>query len=142
MTITNPAGFQNRFLARVLDSLIIFIGVGIISYFIYGKFYDSEIIYPIDYAGLIYGILLPIIWYGYTLGRRMAGNRIVRVDGKKVGIGTMLLRDILGGIIYILTLGIGLIISAFMIGVREDKRTIHDLIAQTYVTTEPPKKSQ
>ncbi|AIF42840.1 RDD family protein [Virgibacillus sp. SK37] len=142
MTITNPAGFQNRFLARVLDLMIIFIGVGIISYFIYGKFYDPDTMKPIDYTGLIYGILLPVVWYGYTLGRRMAGNRIVRVDGKSVGIGTMLLRDVLGGVIYTLTLGIGLIISAFMIGIREDKRTIHDLIAQTYVTTEPPKKRQ
>ncbi|NAZ10137.1 hypothetical protein GT022_15405 [Agaribacter marinus] len=72
----------------------------------------------------------------------MAGNRIVRIDGRKIGIGTMILRNIVAGIIYILTFGIGLIVSAFMVGVREDRRAIHDFIAQTYVTTNPPTKVQ
>ncbi|WP_099156848.1 RDD family protein [Virgibacillus ndiopensis] len=131
MEVTNPAGFQNRFLAT-----------GIISQLLYGVFYDSENYHSIDYIRLIYGLILPVVWYGYTLGRRMAGNRIVRIDGRKVDIGTMILRNIVAGIFYILTLGIGLIVSAFMIGGREDKRAIHDFIAQTYVTTDPPSKTQ
>lgn len=142
MCVTNPAGFQNRFLARILDLIIIFLVTGIISQLLYGVFYESENDRPIDYIGLIYGLILPVVWYGYTLGRRMVGNRIVRIDGRKVGIGTMILRDIVAGIAYILTLGIGLIVSAFMIGAREDKRAIHDFIAQTYVTTDPPSKAQ
>ncbi|MDL4840247.1 RDD family protein [Aquibacillus rhizosphaerae] len=138
MDITSPAGFQNRFLARILDLIIIFLVTGVISKILYGVFYDGDNYYSIDFFGLFYGLLLPIFWYGYTLGRRMVGNRIVRIDGKKVGIGTMLLRDIIAGIFYLLTLGIGLIVSAFMIGIREDKRAIHDFIARTFVTTEPP----
>lgn len=127
-------------MARVLDVIIIFLVTGIISQFLYGVFYDNETIRPIDYLGLIYILITPIVWYGYTLGRRMAGNRIVRIDGRKIGIGTMILRNIVAGIIYILTFGIGLIVSAFMVGVREDRRAIHDFIAQTYVTTNPPTK--
>lgn len=138
MEVTYPAGFRNRFLASVLDFFIIFLVTGIISYFLYGVFYDGENSYPTDILGLFYTMLLPVLWSGYTLGRRMAGNRIVRIDGRKVGIGTMILRVILAGVAYALTLGIGLIVSAFMIGVREDKRAIHDFIAQTYVTTNPP----
>lgn len=129
-------------MARVLDVIIIFLVTGIISQFLYGVFYDNETIRPIDYLGLIYSLITPIVWYGYTLGRRMAGNRIVRIDGRKIGIGTMILRNIVAGIIYILTFGIGLIVSAFMVGVREDRRAIHDFIGQTYVTTNPPTKVQ
>ncbi|WP_112180399.1 RDD family protein [Paraliobacillus zengyii] len=140
MDINNPAGFGNRFVARILDLIIIFIVTGFISLLIYGEFYNDTNFRPIDILGFIYALIIPVFWYGYTLGRRMAGNRIVRVDGEKVGIGTMILRDIVAGIAYILTLGIGLIVSAFMVGLREDKRAIHDFIAQTYVTTNPPNK--
>ncbi|TFE04061.1 RDD family protein [Jeotgalibacillus salarius] len=141
MEINYPAGFMNRFLAYVLDSIIILMATGLISFVLYGVFYDSENYYPTDILGLIYTLLLPVLWFGYTIGRRIAGNRIVRIDGRKVGIGTMILRVIVAGIAYALTLGIGLIVSAFMVGLREDKRSIHDFIAQTYVTTNPPTRS-
>ncbi|MGP4108889.1 RDD family protein [Virgibacillus sp. L01] len=138
MEAANPAGFGNRFLAFVLDFIIIFLVTGIISHLLYGVFYDGENYYLTDTLGMFYTMLLPILWSGYTLGRRMAGNRIVRMDGKKVGIGTMILIVIVAAIAYTLTLGLGLIVSAFMVGVREDKRAIHDFIARTYVTTNPP----
>ncbi|MGJ9384339.1 RDD family protein [Salipaludibacillus sp. CF4.18] len=141
MEVTNPAGFQNRFLASFLDFIIIFLVTGIISYFLYGIFYNSDKNYPSDILGFFYTLFLPVLWSGYTIGRKMAGNRIVRMDGKKVGIGTMILRVIVATIAYTLTLGIGLIVSAFMVGIREDKRAIHDFIAQTYVTTNPPTKN-
>ncbi|WP_259457933.1 RDD family protein [Salipaludibacillus neizhouensis] len=114
---------------------------GIISYFLYGVFYNSDKNYPSDILRFFYTLLLPVLWSGYTIGRKMVGNRIVRMDGKKVGIGTILLRVIVAGIAYALTLGIGLIVSAFMVGIREDQRAINDFIAQTYVTTNPPTKN-
>ncbi len=141
MNLTNPAGFQTRFLANILDLIILFLVKGIIFQLLYGVFYETEMNHPMDYLGFIYGLILPVVWYGYTLGKRMVGNRIVRMDGRKVGIGTMILRNIVGGTFYMITLGLGLIISAFMVGIREDKRAIHDFIAQTYVTTNPPTKA-
>ncbi|MFZ0369057.1 MAG: RDD family protein [Halobacillus sp.] len=138
MEVHYPASFRNRFLASVLDFIIIFLVTGSISYFLYGVFYDGENYYPTDILGLLYTLLLPVLWSGYTLGRRLAGNRIVRIDGRKVGIGTMIVRVLVAGCAYALTLGIGLVVSAFMIGIREDKRAIHDFIAQTYVTTKEP----
>ena len=139
MDIYSPAGFWIRLVANIVDGIILFIGLGFISLIIYGQFYvDSYTI--IDLLNPLYYIILPVIWYGYTLGKRALGIRIVRVDEEKVGIGTMLLRDVVGGIVYIITLGIGLIVSAFMIGLREDKRSIHDFIAGTYVTYSPPDK--
>lgn len=51
-----------------------------------------------------------------------------------LGIGMMLLRNVVAGVAYTLTLGVGLIVSAFMMGIREDKRSIHDFLAGMYVT--------
>ncbi|ESU33866.1 hypothetical protein G3A_04290 [Bacillus sp. 17376] len=66
------------------------------------------------------------------------GVRIAKVNGEKLGSGTMLMRTIVAGLVYVLTLGLGAIVSAFMVGIREDKRAIHDFIAGTYVTYEKP----
>ncbi|CFJ41051.1 RDD family [Mycobacterium tuberculosis] len=61
------------------------------------------------------------------------------MDGSQVGIGTMLLRVFVGMyLVYGITLGIGAIVSAIMVAAREDKRSIHDLIAGTYVTSNNP----
>ena len=43
------------------------------------------------------------------------------------------MRELVANIVYALTLGIGLIASAIMVGVREDKRSLHDIIAGTEV---------
>lgn len=45
----------------------------------------------------------------------------------------MLMRVLVAGLVYVLTLGIGIIVSAFMVGMREDRRAIHDFIAGTEV---------
>lgn len=73
---------------------------------------------------------MPVFWSGYTIGKRICGIRIRRVDDHlPPSLGTMLLRNVVAGIVYALTLGIGVIISAFMVAFREDKRSIHDFIA-------------
>ncbi|MBM7553075.1 RDD family protein [Thalassobacillus pellis] len=140
MDVHNPAGFWNRFGARLIDGILISLVIGGISTIIFGEFVD-ETYNSVDLIGLVYGIVLPVVWYGYTIGRKITGNRIVRTDGGKLGIGTMLLRDVVGAIVYAVTLGIGLIVSAFMVSLRDDKRAIHDFIAGTYVTHDPPEKN-
>ncbi|QTM98258.1 RDD family protein [Sediminibacillus dalangtanensis] len=134
MEIIEPAGLDNRIVSRIIDAMIISLGTVLFSYLLYGDFNNGSEFRLTDFFGLLYSLSLPVLWYGYTLGRRLAGNRIVRIDGRKVGIGTMLLRDFVAGIFYVLTLGIGFAVSAFMVGIREDRRAIHDFIARTYVT--------
>jgi uncharacterized RDD family membrane protein YckC len=48
------------------------------------------------------------------------------------------MRVIVASLVYGITLGIGAIVSAFMIGLRKDKRSLHDFIAGTYVTYQKP----
>jgi uncharacterized RDD family membrane protein YckC len=133
--IVKPAGFWIRVLATILDTVIVMVPLSFISYLITGA-WDGDIY--TSFLSLLYYLILPIIWFGYTVGKRMVGIRIVKVNGEKVGIGTMLMRVIVASLVYGITLGIAVIVSAFMIGLRKDKRSIHDFIAGTYVTYEKP----
>ncbi len=110
---------------------------GIVGLMLYNQFLIDGFSF-IDIMDMLYYLLLPVFWYGYTVGKRLLGIRIARIDGEKVGLGTMLLRDLVAGLVYTLTLGIGIIVRAFMVGLREDKRSIHDFIAGTYVTYNNP----
>ncbi|MBX0357745.1 RDD family protein [Halobacillus sp. Nhm2S1] len=136
MDIKQPAGFWARFAARVLDGIILGVIFTLLTYLIYGEFFRDYS--PLDSLNVVYFVVLPIVWSGYTIGKKAAGIRILQKDGTEVGIGRMLLREVVGFLVYALTLGIGLIVSAFMVGIREDKRAIHDFIAGTYVTHQAP----
>jgi uncharacterized RDD family membrane protein YckC len=133
--VTKPAGFWVRLLANIIDSLVIGIPIGTIAYIATGNWENENISTPLS---ILYSLLIPILWYGYTVGKRIMNVRIVKVDGSKLGIGAMLMRVIVAGLIYVVTLGIAAIVSVFMIGLRQDKRSLHDFIAGTYVTYNAP----
>ncbi|WP_085507344.1 RDD family protein [Thalassobacillus devorans] len=141
MEVHNPVGFWNRLGARIIDGILMGIVTGIISAILFGEFANDDY-NPLDGIGLLYSILLPLFWYGYTVGKRATGVRIVKKNGENVGIGNMLMRELVSIFVYALTLGIGLIVSAFMVGLRHDKRAIHDFIGGTYVTYDPPEKNE
>ncbi|SFF58360.1 Uncharacterized membrane protein YckC, RDD family [Halobacillus alkaliphilus] len=128
-------GFSKRFGASLLDGLIVFLPIGLISVFLFNADTDSGI--P-NFLQSLYMIIVPVLWYGYVVGKRIIGIRVVKKDGSNVGIGTMLMRVWVSALVYALTLGIGYIVSAFMVGLREDNRAIHDFIAGTYVTEADP----
>ncbi|MFJ5771112.1 RDD family protein [Psychrobacillus sp. NPDC093180] len=133
----NPAGFWARFAASLLDGLIIGIPLTFISFLIVGNWNES----PVTSIGnILYTLIVPVLWTGYTVGKKILDIRIAKVDGTKLGYGTMLLRVLVGGLIYAFTFGIALVVSAFMVGIREDKRAIHDFIAGTYVTYDRPEE--
>jgi uncharacterized RDD family membrane protein YckC len=133
--VTRPAGFWIRFGAALLDSIIIGVPLAVLSFFIKGNWEGDFFTSTLD---LLYYIIVPVIWAGYTVGKKITGIRIVKVNGEKLGIGAMLMRTLVAGIVYVITIGLGLIVSAFMVGLRSDKRALHDLIAGTYVTYEKP----
>lgn len=124
-----PAGFWIRFLASLLDGIIIsvfFLILRLLGIDIGGW---GDDIFP----HAIYAFALPLLWNGYTVGKRIVGIRIVRMDGRDPGALNMLVRVLIADLGYALTWGIPLIISAFMVGLRSDKRSIHDLLAGTQV---------
>ncbi|HEU5140255.1 MAG TPA: RDD family protein [Bacillales bacterium] len=134
--VQSPAGFWIRLGALILDGIIV--GIPMIIIGTIAGWGDHNQTLVSDAISLLYSIILPIIWSGYTIGKRICGIRIVKMDGSNPSVGTMLLRVIVAGIVDGITLGIAVIVSAFMVGLRKDKRAIHDFIAGTYVTHEKP----
>jgi len=125
------AGFWIRFGAVLLDGLLVGIPLTIVTMLVTGGWGTRE---PLtDILSFLYSLLIPVLWSGYTVGKKLCGVRIRKLDGSPPGIGTMLLRVVVGGLVYAVTFGIGTIVSAVMVGVREDKRAIHDFIAGTEV---------
>mmetsp|Transcript_34235 Transcript_34235/g.82859 ORF Transcript_34235/g.82859 Transcript_34235/m.82859 type:complete len:165 (+) Transcript_34235:444-938(+) len=70
-----------------------------------------------------YEVVLPVVWQGQTIGKRVMDIRFRRVDGKPIGIGTTLLRNIGDSLFYFL----GFITAAV------SKRSIADMMAGTEV---------
>ncbi|GLX70077.1 RDD family protein [Paenibacillus glycanilyticus] len=122
-------GFWRRFGANLLDAIIIGVPLAIISFVIFGNGDNAFT----NVVSFLYSLLIPVFWGGYTIGKKICGIQIRRLDGTPPGIGTMLLRNVVGGLIYGITFGVAVIVSAFMVGLRQDKRAIHDFIAGTVV---------
>lgn len=132
--VVEPAGFWVRLFANLLDAIIIGIPLSLLTYAITGSSQNSLN----DTISTLYSLLVPVLWMGYTVGKRIMGIRIVKINGENVGLWTTIKRVVISAFVYAITLGIGLIVSFFMIGLRQDKRSLHDLIAGTYVTYQKP----
>lgn len=127
------AGFWVRLGARIIDMIII--GVTIFLFIaIFSLNTESMVVQTFEgVLSLLYYVLLPVIWTGYTIGKRALGIRIINEDGADVRLFQMFIRDFLTVFLYAATLGLAVIASAVMIGVREDKKAIHDIFAKTRV---------
>ncbi|GAF24177.1 hypothetical protein JCM19047_4052 [Bacillus sp. JCM 19047] len=181
---TKPAGFWIRLGALLLDG-ILFNGLAfLLGLFLLAAWQDGIT----ELAQFLYALLLPVFWYGYTVGKRVFKIRIIHMGGTNVGIWTMIKRTIIGGLIYVLPILISvtilsftvdtriwltfvqnndlseefilsgfdftilalgffsslilLVASAFMVGLSKSRRSIHDLIAGTYVTKQSPAETE
>ena len=127
--MTNPQyqGFWIRFVAALLDGLIVSLPVGIIqSGLVWATGIDS-LRYLISLAMVIFIIYMEGI-QGGTPGKLIMGMRIVNEQGQYIGIPSAILRYI-GKILSALILLIGY----FMIGWDPKKQGLHDKIAKSYV---------
>ena len=127
-----PAGFWMRLLALLIDVVIL---TGAAAIFL-PVLFDESIMDETQSDGAFifssifntaYFTLLVGIW-GATLAKRMLGMRIVRSDGRRIGMGRALGRE-LATVLSLVLLLAGYLMVAF----RNDKRALHDLIADTVV---------
>ncbi len=79
-------------------------------------------------AWVINFLALPL-FRGQTIGKMMAGITILKRDGTPVRLGCILLRNTIGYLITILTLGFGF----FVVALNKSGRSLHDLISGTVV---------
>ncbi|OCA84536.1 hypothetical protein A8F94_15715 [Bacillus sp. FJAT-27225] len=130
------AGFWRRLFADLLDSLVLTVPIGFVIGLFTGDFWPMEwadnYTWNIVYA--LYCTILPVYWNGYVIGKRILNIRVANLNQEKLSFKTMILREIVGKhLLGYVTFGISIIVSAFMVGLRRDKRAIHDFIAGTYV---------
>lgn len=128
--IQNPAGFWVRFAAQLIDGIIVGIPLGI-AVIMYSE--SLGVNFGASILSFLYSLVLPIIWNGQTIGKRVLRIRIKKISGEKIGFGTMIMRTLVAGLVYGITLGIAFLASIFMVAFRKDKRSVHDLLAGTYV---------
>ncbi|WP_250886834.1 RDD family protein [Bacillus sp. SM2101] len=133
--VNNPAGFFQRLGALILDIICVYLPLAIFSHYLIG----IDLLH-IDFIFVLYIFLAPVLWYGYNVGKRLSGIRIIKKNGADVTLFTMFMRTFLAQYVYILTIGIGLLISILMVLIRKDCRSLHDFIAGTYVTNDKPEK--
>ncbi|WP_062514402.1 RDD family protein [Halobacillus sp. KGW1] len=131
-----PAGFGSRLLASFLDSLILVSVIGLLYFAITGEFstdWADTLEWQLLYT--FYLIITPLIWSGYVLGKRICKIKVHRYeDGGQVKLSNMILREFVGYyLLSIVSFGVTIIVSIFMVIFREDKRAIHDFIGGTQV---------
>ncbi len=111
------ANFSIRLMAMIIDTII----MGVPAYFLINEYFADAFI-------AIVTISLWIIWKGQSIGKKLVNIKIVNENYEDINIKTAIIRYI-GYIVSTITLLVGFAIVPF----REDKRALHDLMANTYV---------
>ena len=140
------AGFWWRFLAYVLDSIIVSVafipmgivfGVGIVAT---GADDNSPLMHMVDLGLKGFEILVMWLYHAFmessewqgTIGKKVCGLRVTDMNGDRITFGTATGRyfgQILSGMICL--------IGYFMIAFTEKKQGLHDLMAGTLVLKGP-----
>ncbi|SDP46657.1 RDD family protein [Halobacillus aidingensis] len=133
------AGFWSRLFALILDGLIITVPMNLLWSWYQGD-WSTDVtdgwLWQVIYVS--YLTVLPVIWSGYVVGKRILTIKIRKEGDQPVGLFQMFIREVIGKFLLgVITFGIASVVSAFMIAFRKDKRAIHDLLAQTYVKNIP-----
>jgi uncharacterized RDD family membrane protein YckC len=126
------AGFWIRFLASIIDGIMIFIPsslFGILAVALGGG--EMAIAFTKFLAIIIVGGIYIYIIYKYQAspGKMMLGLKIVSDNLERITFGQVLLREIVGKFVSGLILNIGYIMIAF----TAKKQGLHDMIAKTLV---------
>ena len=131
-----PAGFWIRFVAVLIDSLVLFVVefvLGVVAGLVWGgeiaetKVFKGTVTAFMFVFGSVYYVALHTA-FGQTLGKMAMKIRVVPLDGGRISAGAAILRYI-GYFVSGLIVGIGYL----MAGLRHDKRALHDLLAGTRV---------
>jgi uncharacterized RDD family membrane protein YckC len=108
MNSKTPASFLSRVLASLLDGILVsVVAVILASIFQLNQTNTSSFEQLLRVA---YMLLLPLFWYGYTIGKKSLGIRIVRKDGREISFFNSFLRAI-GSLLYLLPAVIGFFVS-------------------------------
>ena len=131
LSIGHYAGFWVRVAALLIDSLVISIPLAAITFII-------SLIIPKSFNNIVSTAGFLFYWFiwlflvakhGATPGKMLLDISIVNRGGGLPGWKIAIIREILGKLLDILTLGVGLLMIAF----TKEKQGLHDKIAGTHV---------
>lgn len=133
-----PAGFWVRVLAAMIDSVLCNILVFVMGFGI--GFLITQTSYSMNEMNqlmlMAMGVVVTIFYYvfftgysGQTPGKMALRLKVIHNDGSDIGYGQAFIRETIGKAISYILLCIGYL----MVGMRSDKRGLHDLIASTRV---------
>jgi uncharacterized RDD family membrane protein YckC len=136
-----PGGFWIRFLASIIDGVVVLPIVLLLVTTFSGISVDQYVAYYLDETSVgfdwqierfnlfevLYHTVLITLW-STTIGKKPLGLYVVRKDGRRLGFWQSLARELLK-IFFAFLLFAGYLVAAF----REDRRALHDLIAGTVV---------
>ncbi|XMB67935.1 RDD family protein [Mycoplasmatota bacterium zrk1] len=117
-TVENTLSFENDFLFFQWDYLE----------FIKLSFLISLV------TRVLYFVILPLLWNGKTIGRKICGIRVKKMGGSNLSFGTLFAREVIfKELWWTFTFGLGALIDFLMVALREDRQTIRDIVMNTKV---------
>jgi uncharacterized RDD family membrane protein YckC len=125
----NYGGFWIRFLAYLVDSLIVtvgFVGIMLLLGAMGLELAGAEIIFVV--FSILYWALMQSSPRQATIGKQLCGLKVGGPNGERLSVARALGREV-AKIISSLTLLIGFIIAGF----TRNKQALHDFVASTYV---------
>ncbi|WP_088043984.1 RDD family protein [Bacillus sp. EAC] len=139
------ARFYHRLSAFIFDMFIVSICYGVIIALItmkpekiFSRFNSTSGNSTIDII-VIFAIMLllfvfvPIVNKGMTLGQRMMSVKMIKDNYEETKVGIFLVRFIFIAVLSILLLGIPVILNAYLMLFRKDRKTLQDLVFKTSV---------
>jgi uncharacterized RDD family membrane protein YckC len=145
--VSPPGGFWIRFVAYMIDGLVLTVAagaiVGLFVLFVIGSADANEdetspaiafaivlMILALLLIGWLYEALMTSSRRGATLGKQALGLRIIRADGARLSFRRATARYFLK---YIITPLVPLLIGYLMAAFTARKRALHDVLADTLV---------
>jgi uncharacterized RDD family membrane protein YckC len=129
----NYASVLTRFVAGLIDALLIGVVSGILA-FILGagrSDFGTNVSNPFNILALIYFVYMTKV-YGATLGKRAVGIKVQKLDGTEITWVDAILREVVGKFVS----GLVFLLGYFWAIWDPQKQTWHDKIANTIVVKE------
>jgi len=130
----NVAGLGERIIARLIDYAL-YLAIIIIYSWIFRNVESERIIWHYTLPQVIfftfyvfYDLAAEIFFNGQSLGKFIMKIKVVSIDGARPRLGQYVMRYIFRAVDFVLTLGVGAIIS---VSLTENKQRIGDIVAGT-----------
>ncbi|KAB2457160.1 MULTISPECIES: RDD family protein [unclassified Bacillus (in: firmicutes)] len=140
-----PALVMNRIGASLIDMFLISVMYGAVVAVMTGNYsaifdrfnisfgdyrYDLAVVFILM---AIYFILVPFIWNGVTLGKKVTRIKLISLKSEKLTLQTLTIRFFVLLLPNILLLGIPILCNVYMMLFRKDNCGFQDLITKTKV---------